>query len=378
MTDAELSSVPIPNLHHRSPISGIDAFSVNYIATAGYDSQVILWDARSGRALARARHDHLVNQCRFSPDGRFLLTASSDYSARVWSMPLLTPVSVLQGHEDDVEMASWSSAGSRIATASRDYRIRIFGPDGTHQRTIAGHDADVLSVEWLGEGRELVSSSEDGTVRRWDVATGEELERYPLGGETDTVVVTSSGTIFAGNDRGEILTLRDENVSALPCHDAGIKRLALQEQSRRLMSASYDRTVKVWSIGVDDGLSLVQKTEVPPVVWLRSASFVGADSIVFGTFGSTYAEYSLPNRAWNVARIRDTPGVNAGCVRDGATYSVGDAGIVRRDGAIVMRLGTLCNFMMPWGRRLVTGGQLGVLFDALTGEVLYQHRSPLN
>ena len=50
----------------------------------------------------------------------------------------------------------------------------------------------------------------------------------------------------------------------------------------------------------------------------------------------------------------------------------------RRDGAIVMRLGTLCNFMMPWGRRLVTGGQLGVLFDALTGEVLYQHRSPLN
>ena len=77
-------------------------------------------------------------------------------------MPLLTPVSVLQGHEDDVEMASWSSAGSRIATASRDYRIRIFGPDGTHQRTIAGHDADVLSVEWLGEGRELVSSSDDG------------------------------------------------------------------------------------------------------------------------------------------------------------------------------------------------------------------------
>jgi WD40 repeat protein len=99
---------------------------------------------------------------------------------------------------------------------------------------------------------------------------------------------------------------------------------------------------------------------------------------VFGTFGSSYAKYSLPNRTWNVARIDDTPGINAGCVCMGAIYSVGDAGIVCRDGRVVARLGSLCNFIMPWGRRLVTGGQLGVLFDALTGEVLYRHRSPLN
>lgn len=374
MTYHEASSA----ICHRSPISGIDAWGTQYVATAGYDSQVVLWDARTKSALAFARHDHLVNQCRFSPDGRFLLTASSDYSARVWNVPSLSPVSVLRGHEDDVEMASWSPSGMHVATASRDYRIRIFRRDGTLERTIDGHEADVLSVEWLAEGRELVSSSDDGTVRRWNVATGKELEQYPLGGETDTVVVTASGTIFAGNDRGEILTLRHGKVVALPCHRAGIKRLVLHEETGRLMSASYDRTVKVWAVGDDGGLSLMAETDVPSIVWLRAASFLGADSIGFGSFGSTYAAFCLPQNSWDVSGINDTPGINACGVSDGDVYSVGDAGVVHRNGKAIARLGSLCNFITAWGRRLVTGGQLGVLFDAVTGEVLYQHHSPLN
>ena len=363
---------------HRSPISGVDSFAASYVATAGYDSRVTLWDRGSGAPIASACHDHLVNQCRFSPDGRFLLTASSDYTARIWAVPLLAPVATLHGQEDDVEMASWSASGTRVATASRDYRLRIFDTAGSLQRTIVGHTADVISVEWLADDRELVSSSDDGTVRRWDCATGAELERYPLGGETDTVVVTTFGIIFAGNDRGEILTLRDGVVSTMSCHAAGIKRLVLHEGSRRLMSASYDRSVKIWLIEPDGDLTLIQQTEVPSVIWLRSAAFAGRDSLLFGTFGSTYAEFSLTRGTWDVARVGDTFGVNSACVHDDAVYSVGDAGIVRRNDVIINSLGSLCNFIVAWGSRIVTGGQLGILFDAVSGEVLCRHRSPLN
>ncbi|QNQ08503.1 WD40 repeat domain-containing protein [Sphingomonas alpina] len=378
MSEREAPSSATFDIAHRSPISGIDAYRDRYVATAGYDSQVILWDGADGLPLANAWHDHLVNQCRFSPDGRLLLTASSDYTARTWSVGGLTPVAVLRGHEDDVEMASWSPDGQHVATASRDHRIRIFDLAGTLVRSIAGHEADVLSVEWRSDGEALVSSSDDGTVRRWEVASGTEQERFSLGGETDTVVITRSGTLFAGNDRGEIITLRNGLASITPGHGAGIKRLVFDEATQRLMSASYDRTVKLWATNDSGDLRLAQQSDVPATIWLRAATFASRDRLLFGSFGSSYAEYSPSSDTWRVDRIEDTPGINAGTVHDGAVYSVGDAGVVRRDGAVVARLGSLCNFIHGWAGRLVTGGQLGILFDAVSGEILHRHHSPLN
>ncbi|WP_323851709.1 WD40 repeat domain-containing protein [Xenorhabdus szentirmaii] len=76
-------------MKHFSPISGIASFQERYLATAGYDNQVILWDAQNKQAIHRVNHDHLANQCSFSPDGRWLVSASSDYSARIWEVPAM-------------------------------------------------------------------------------------------------------------------------------------------------------------------------------------------------------------------------------------------------------------------------------------------------
>ena len=71
-------------MRHLGPIAGIASHEA-LIATAGYDNRLILWDARTRQAMAMAHHDHPVNQSAFSHDGRWLVSASSDYSARVWS-----------------------------------------------------------------------------------------------------------------------------------------------------------------------------------------------------------------------------------------------------------------------------------------------------
>ncbi|MFD0385196.1 WD40 repeat domain-containing protein [Streptomyces stramineus] len=73
-----------------------------------------------------------------------------------------------------------------------------------------------------------------------------------------------------------------------------------------------------------------------------------------------------------------TQGVNAVLPAAGGALTVGDAGIVHRDGEVVARTGSLCNFLTPLGDLVLSGGQLGKVFDALTGRELYQHRSPLN
>jgi WD40 repeat protein len=364
-------------ISHHGPISGVAAHAGTYVATAGYDNQVILWDRATQRALSRANHDHLANHLVFSPDGRFLLTSSSDYSSRLWSVPDLRLVSVFAAHTDDVEMAAFHPHEDLVATASRDCTVGVYSFDGQLQASFRGHRADVISVVWSADGTELVSSSDDGTLKRWSLARRELIEDIDLGGmETDTVVVAQDGTIYAGNDTGEIITVTPSGSCARPAHSAGVKRLVYHPARRQLVSLSYDRSFKIWSVGGD--LREIASSSFPAEVWPRSCTFVDDDTLAFGTFGSSYALHRISTAEWNTQHVAPTPGLNAVTTLDGTVITVGDAGVVHRDGVELSVPGSLCNFLCRVGPTVVTGGQLGVLFDAVTGRALYQHRSPLN
>ncbi len=363
-------------IQHRGPISGVAAGPGSHVATAGYDNRVILWHGRE--AVSVGSHDHLANQCSFSPCGTMLVSAGSDYTARLWSLPELRLRAVFDGHDDDVEAAEFDPAGLRVATASRDCGVRVFALDGRLLLRMSGHDADVLSVSWCDDGRALVSSGDDGTVRRWCASTGALLGTFGLDGvETDTVVVGPKGSLLAGNDRGEIVVLGSSATRRVQGHDAGVKRLALDRNGGRLLSASYDRTMCVWQLA-GGNLQLERRVALPPIVWARSAAFDDRGGVVMGTFGSSFARYCPSEDQWDLEGVADTAVINAVLQFDGSVYTVGDAGRVARDGMVVSALGSLCNFLCSWQGRLVTGGHLGVMFDARTGERLVEHDRPLN
>jgi len=362
---------------HKSPISGVATYSDLFVASAGYDNHVILWDIRTGRALSRGSHDHLVNHCAFNADGTSLVTSSSDYTARVWKLPCLSLQAVLKDHDDDVEMAVFHPSKDLIATASRDHCVRVYSKDGLLLKKFKGHTADVISVEWIAGSTELISSGDDGTIRRWSLNEDSETQIYDLEGvETDTIVVTPVGVIYAGTDSGEIVALLGGARSSTMSHSAGIKRLAYSDRLQMLVSLSYDRTLKIWNC-FETGLTLVKETDIPPDVWPRSCAFGPNNSLIFGSFGARYRQYYFKDDFW------DTPapltfGINAVCVFNGARYTIGDAGILWRNGVKHRELGSLCNFLVPWGSCLLTGGQNGVLFDAFSGETIFEHDSPLN
>lgn len=364
-------------MQHQGPIAGIAAYG-DLIATAGYDNKIILWDARQRKALARVSHDHLVNHCSFSSDGRWLVSASSDYSARVWSIPSLRLHSVLACHEDDVDMAVFSPDDSRIATCALDRCVRVFDLNGRCLHTMRGHTGNVLSLAWMQDSRHIVSSSVDGTIREWDTELGIEVRATNLQVRTDSVEIGPDGVVYAGDDRGRIAIIEGGGTHFINAHQAGVKKIALDARQGILVALSYDRSISVWRIGGPHKLEEIARSTLPDSIWARAATILDDGRIATGTFGSTYAVFDLRTSTWDLQGVAAGNAVNAVLNVNNRIYAVGDAGMVSIDGTPSASMGSLCNFLVTAGDRVLTGGHVGQVFDANTGEVLYQHHSPLN
>ena len=364
-------------MHHIGPVAGLAAHGP-WVASAGYDNRLILWDAATRTALARVDHDHLVNACDFSHDGRWLVSASSDCSARVWSVPDLRLCAVLPGHGDDVDMARFSPDDRLIATCALDRLVRVYSRDGHLLHTIAGHTGNVLSLVWRDQ-RRFVTSSVDGTVREWDAETGTAHSVTDLGMRCDCVVIAPDGALIAGDDRGRIALI--DAVGEAPRffdgHSAGIKKLVLARDGHRLVTLGYDAALAVWDIARGTPRCIAREP-LPAAVWARSAAFLADGRIAVGTFGGTYALFDPASAQWDLAGVGAGAAINALVEHDGMLASIGDAGQVVIDGKPARNLGSLCNFLCPAPGHLFTGGHLGTLFDAQTGHDLHRHHSPLN
>ena len=75
--------------------------------------------------LTLAGHADFVFGLDFSPDGKRLVTASGDHTAKVWDAETGQDLLTLAGHSDAVNHAVFSPDGRRIATASDDGTAKV-------------------------------------------------------------------------------------------------------------------------------------------------------------------------------------------------------------------------------------------------------------
>jgi len=112
-----------------------------------------------------------VNGASFSPDGRRIVTASRDKTARVWDAANGKEIALLKGHRDSVNGASFSPDGRRIVTTSYDDNTaRLWDAEsGTEIALLKGHEDWASGASFSPDGRWIVTASGGNTARVWDV-----------------------------------------------------------------------------------------------------------------------------------------------------------------------------------------------------------------
>jgi WD40 repeat protein len=154
------------------------------------DTAVMVWDTATGKLLRPAAgHLTTVWSMSFSPDGRQLLTASSDGTARLWdtrTQEHLREFALtgranhgLYGAEPFAEapfvQAGFSSSGKQIVTALPNAPVDVWDVATGNKETLIGQDPKQGSIALAYSQRDnlVATVAPDGRIRVWDVAHGE-------------------------------------------------------------------------------------------------------------------------------------------------------------------------------------------------------------
>jgi len=152
------------------------AFSPNgrFIVSASDDKTLRVWDAATGQSLRTMEgHTEKVSDCAFSPDGQFIVSSSYDKTLRVWEVTTGQIIRTLEGDTEYINKCVFSPDGSLIASTHGN-TVQVWNATFNQQlRTLEGN-----SCVFSPDGHLIATACADNMVRVWETVTGKLLRTF--------------------------------------------------------------------------------------------------------------------------------------------------------------------------------------------------------
>jgi len=203
------------------------------------------------RGVARhvLSHDQAVTTAHFSPDSKYLVSASAIGPVRIWSTETGKKIAELHTARS-VYAARFTPDGTTVAFAGADNAITLWKWQTNQTQQLNGHQGSVRHLAFSNGGR-LVSGAWDNTVRLWDPATGSSQVLAVHSGAVSSLSVSHDGNIVASAGVTASLSikrLRPGCCEAFRQYKGKITSLAFSSDDRYLYAFTETGQVHLWEL----------------------------------------------------------------------------------------------------------------------------------
>jgi eukaryotic-like serine/threonine-protein kinase len=234
-----------------------------YLVVGGGRDSPVVFDVASGRLMplkesppgnVQVPRWPLARRLGFSLDG-LRVVGCDGATIKVWDATSGQEILTLKGHTDDVWSVAFSADGLRIASASRDGTVKVWGSAINGQiMPLNGWPGPPFStVVFSPDGRRIAGSSNRILgILVWDGTTGQET--LALQGHGGVAFSPDGQRIVAGSfDRAAKMHLAKlwdaasgQEILTLKGHTGAVMSVAFSPDGRRIVTGSQDNTVKIW------------------------------------------------------------------------------------------------------------------------------------
>lgn len=282
---------------HESPIGAVAATKDGLRAVSGaLDGTLKIWDAQTGQQLfAIAAHNDWIRALTIRRENA--VVSASDNMLAIWSLKTGRNIrkyqrfvlgsdfrenfAVVLTPDEKMALCAQSQETTDLVDLKTGRSIRKFqGPLDTE-----GEGWIVRGVAVTNDGKLVVTVSEGGIVRVWEYETGK-LLRQSTSYSYFSSVVTLGDSQAIGGSRDLILWDIKEGAELFRFkgHTAPIWSVAVSSDGKRIASASFDRTLRVWDLNSRQEIATFTSDGV-----LRSCAFAASNKIVVGDAGGRVA-----------------------------------------------------------------------------------------